>query len=328
MKKNKKQPYEPTIFYEFHKDYGFWGIPNKKGEVYFGYEKNKLTEVSHNSLGLREEELKDTIKPSILCCGGSNTWGAGVDQDKRYTDFLKKTQHYKVINMGHCSLGLDQVILAIMKNAEKYNAKIIFIEQYTWALHRVITKSVNGYIRPNFTFGVGGELLLNQIPSYFKYRPIRNQIAKYHQFKKELNEFLSGIDIKDNYDAKIDPIFLSWKTAYYQNMYDLLHALIGLLNSFCKNKGIKLLFGLAPLKHQMNYEAVSELIDFNLPNKKFSTILYKHGIDFIDTSNQMLHEHKKDAVIYQDGHMNNKGHFILSKLIHDKLKHLNWIESE
>ena len=42
--------------------------------------------------------------------------------------------------MGHCSLGLDQVILAIMKNAEKYNAKIIFIEQYTWALHRVTTK--------------------------------------------------------------------------------------------------------------------------------------------------------------------------------------------
>ena len=49
--------------------------------------KNKLTEVSHNSLGLREEELNGTIKSSILCCGGSNTWGAGVDQDKRYTDF-------------------------------------------------------------------------------------------------------------------------------------------------------------------------------------------------------------------------------------------------
>ena len=328
MNKIEKQPVEPTIFYEFHKDYGFWGIPNKKGEVYFGYEKNKLTEVSHNSLGLREEELKDTIKPSILCCGGSNTWGAGVDQDKRYTDFLKKTQLYEVINMGHCSFGLDQVILAIMKNAEKYNARIIFIEQYTWALHRVLTKSVNGYIRPYFTFGFDGKLLLNQIPSFLKYKPIRNQIANYYQFKKELNEFLSGIDIKDNYDAKIDPIFLSWKTAYYQNMYNLLHALIGLLNSFCKNKGIKLLFGLAPLKHQMNYDTVSELIDFNLPNKKFSTILDKHGIEFIDTSNQMLHEHKKDAVIYHDGHMNNKGHFIFSKLIHDKLKQLNWIESE
>ena len=74
MNKIEKQPVEPTIFYEFHKDYGFWGIPNKKGEVYFEYEKNKLTEVSHNSLGLREEELKATNKPSILCCGGSNTW--------------------------------------------------------------------------------------------------------------------------------------------------------------------------------------------------------------------------------------------------------------
>ena len=83
---------------------------------------------------------------------------------------------------------------------------------------------------------VDGELLLNKIPSYFKYKTIRNQIAKYHNFKKELNEFLAGIDINDNYDAKIDPIFLSWKTAYYQNMYDLLDALIGLLNSFCKKR--------------------------------------------------------------------------------------------
>ena len=110
-------------------------------------------------------------------------------------------------------------------------------------------------------------------------------------------------------------------------MYDLLNALIGLLNSFCKNKGIKLLFGLAPLNIDELY-TVSELIDFNLLNKKFSTILCKYGTEFIDTSNQMLHEHKKDTVIFHDGHMNNKGHFILSKLIHDKLKHLNWIESE
>ena len=28
-----------------------------------------------------------------------------------------------------------------------------------------LSQSVNGYIRPNFTFGVDGELL-NQIPSY------------------------------------------------------------------------------------------------------------------------------------------------------------------
>ena len=75
--------------------------------------------------------------------------------------------------------------------------------------YRVNKKSVNGYIRPYFTFGVDGELLLNQIPSYFKYKPIRNQIAKYHEFKKELMNFYQ-IDIKDNYD-KVDPIFCRGK---------------------------------------------------------------------------------------------------------------------
>ena len=36
--------------------------------------------------------------------------GSRIDQDKRYSDILEKTQPNKVINMGHCSLGLDQVI--------------------------------------------------------------------------------------------------------------------------------------------------------------------------------------------------------------------------
>ena len=63
-----------------------------------------------------------------------------------------------VINMGHCSLGLDQITIAIMEKTKKYNPKIIIVEQYTWALHRVITRAVSGYIRPNFYFDVEGNL--------------------------------------------------------------------------------------------------------------------------------------------------------------------------
>lgn len=328
MNKRKRVESEPTTMYRFDKEIGFWGIPNMKEEVFFGYEDNKSITVSQNALGLREEEISESKDPTILCCGGSHTWGAGIAQDQRYSDLLKKKQAFRVVNMGHCSLGLDQIILAIIKNAEKFNTKIIFIEQYTWALHRVITKYVNGYIRPNFTLSEKGELTLNKIPAYYKFDIIRKQIGNYHNFKKELNEFLSGIDLKNKYDLKIDPVFLTWKTSYYQHMYELIHALIGLLSSFCKAKGIKLLFGITPLKNQLDFESSSELIDFDLPHKKFRSILDDYNIRYIDTTSEMKIEHKKSPVIFPDGHLNKHGHYFLSELVVKELNRLNWLNNE
>lgn len=323
-KKAENNP-EATTMYCFDQDIGFWGVPNLKQEVYFGYDDNRPILVEHNSYGLREEPLGDKIAPSILCCGGSHTWGAGISQDKRYSDLLKDKLENNVINMGHCSLGLDQILLGIMKNAQKFNAKIIVIEQYTWALHRVITKSVNGYIRPNFSFDEQNNLVLNKIPSFYKNKIIRKVIGNYHNFKKELNEFQSGIDLKKSYDLKTDPVFLSWKTNYYASMYELLDAIVGVLVSFCKEHKIKLLFSLSPLKNQLDFKSNSALIDFDLPHKKFRSILTKNGAKFIDNTAAMIDEHKESPVVFPDGHLNEKGHALFSKYISQELLRLKWI---
>ena len=70
MNKNEK----PISFYEYHKLYGFWGRKNISSKVKFPQSPKKFIDVAHNSIGIREKEIK-TLKNSktILCLGGSNT---------------------------------------------------------------------------------------------------------------------------------------------------------------------------------------------------------------------------------------------------------------
>lgn len=323
-KKNKNS----QTLYQFDKELGFWGIPNIKKEIYFEYAGDLPVKVEHNSHGLREKALDNEIGPSILCCGGSHTWGGGVGQDQRYSDLLKKHQNKNVINMGHCSLCLGQIVLAILKNSKKFNAKIIIIEQYTWALHRILSKQINGensYIRPTFQLQEDGNLKLNKIPLFYRYNFIRKIITDYNNFKKELKEFQHAIDLKKEYDMKLDPMFLTWKSNYYVPMYELLDAIVRVLISFCKENQIKLLFCLNPLKSQLDFKSNSELIDYDLPHKTFSSILNKNGVKFIDTSKSMIQEHKISPVIFNDGHLNQKGHALMSKNIYQELIKLKWI---
>ena len=54
---NKKVKNVP--FYEFHKTYGFWGKRNIFSKVRFRFPQSieKLIDVSHNSIGIREKEI-------------------------------------------------------------------------------------------------------------------------------------------------------------------------------------------------------------------------------------------------------------------------------
>ena len=95
-----------------------------------------------------------------------------------------------------------------------------------------------------------------------------------------MQEFRSGIDLKENYNLKEDPIFLSWKNSSYKEMYRIVDNIIESINSYCNQKNIKLIFCLGPLKNQLDFKKKSDLIDYDLPHKKFISILKKHRITF------------------------------------------------
>lgn len=327
-KKNKKvMTNGDTTFYQFDSQMGFWGVPNMEREVGFVQRPEKSVKVKHNSDGNRDNEiiLKENEK-TIVCLGGSHTWGGAVDQNLRYTNCLAKQTKMQVVNMGHCSLGLDQVCLSILQKSAKYKPEIIIVEQYPWAVHRVLNNYVNGYVRPHFYIDSKGKLQLRKVSSLAKIPFFRNIIGNYYSFRKEFAEFKAGINLKGNYDTFVDPIFVGWKTRHYDYMYDLIDKILIVIRDYCHQNGIKLLFGLGAIQQQFGLESKTELVDYDLPRNRFIDLLNKNKINFVDMTEPMLAEHSAlEPVIYEDGHINAKGHGVFSKILHNKLLNLNWI---
>ncbi len=316
-----------TTFYQFDDKMGFWGVPNLEREVCFQQRPELPVRVKHNSDGNRDNDIIiSSGEKTIACFGGSHTWGGGVEQELRYPNFLSQATGEKTVNMGHCSLGLDQVCLSVLQKSPKYNPKVIIIEQYPWAVHRVLNNYVNGYVRPHFYLDASGELKLNKISSLTGIKFFRKIIGTYYSFRKEFNEYKSGIDLKNNYDPQTDPIFLLWKTRHYDYMYNLLDKILAVIKDHCRRNNIKLLFGLGAIHQQFGPKSKSPMVDYELPRERFITLLEKNKVAYVDMTETMLREHSPESpVIFNDGHINAKGHKIFADVLHQELLKLNWL---
>jgi hypothetical protein len=301
--------------YKFDSQMGFWGIPNIDLDLNFG-------SVTHDEYGNRNSKHESYMEDKkILCFGGSHTWGGGIPQGLRYTDLLQKSIKQQVINVGHCSLGLDQICLAILSKSKKYNPEVIIIEQHPWAVHRILNNYVNGYVKPYFYLDNKKKLKLKKVPWIARYKFFRTLIGQYYSFRKELKEFEKDINIKYEYDPELDPIFLLWKARQYDGMYDLLEQILLVISEFCRKNDIKLLFAVGVIRQQFCYQSQSKLIDYELPRKRLINLLEKIKIDYVDLTPSMLLEHTtENPVIFEDGHINLKGHQIFSEVLLSNMK--------
>ena len=316
-----------TTFYRFDARMGFWGVPNLEREVSYDVRPDAPFLVRHNDEGNRDADV--TLSPgekTIVCLGGSHTWGAGVQQEQRYTEHLADKTGRRVINLGHCSLGLDQVCLAILQKSTKYRPEIIIVEQYPWAVHRVLNNYVNGFVRPYFYLDSQQRLTLQKVSPFAKYRPFRRMIGSYYAFRKEFLEFQAGIDLKHDYDARIDPIFLHWKARQYDSMYILIGKILGVMRDHCRQNGIKLLFGLGAIQQQLGPKSPSVLVDYDLPRNRLIELLKKNKIAYVDMTNPMIAVHSEQVpVIFSDGHINAKGHGVFAQVLHENLLTREWV---
>lgn len=328
--KNKKKVMTDgdTTFYRFDSKMGFWGENYIERNVRFDQRPDQLIKVIHNSEGNRDREIVlDGDEKTIVCMGGSHTWGAAVDQNSRYTNFLEEKSNTKVLNIGHCSLGLDQVCLAILLKTIKYRPKIIIVEQYPWAVHRVLNNFVNGYVRPHFYIDAKDELQLRKLPSIIKIPLFRKIVGNYYSFKKEFVEYKAGINLEGKPGSFVDPIFACWKTRHYDYMYGLIDRILVVIRDHCHQNGIKLLFGLGTIKQQFGPSSSSNLVDYDLPRRRLIKLLEKNQINFVDTTENMLAENTKvSPVIFEDGHINEKGHALFSEILYKELIKLGWVD--
>ena len=312
--------------YVFDKYTGFWGMPNIERFVQTDL-RDEPIKVSHNSDGNRDDEIINIdSRGSIVVIGGSHSWGGGLDKNQRYSDLLASRIDRQVINMGHASLGIDQACIAIMKKTSKYNPKIIVLEQYPWAVIRILNGYVNGYIKPLFSIDDTGNLKLKKVPRIMSFPFARKVLGSYYAFKKELQEYRSGIDLQSNYDPLTDPIFLYWKINHYDYLYTLLEKILVVIRDYCRQHNIYLLLALGAIHQQFIGRNNSKLIDYELPRKKLAEILEKLEINYIDMTDEMMKNHTDEApVIFHDGHINAKGNDVFANVIESELKLRGWV---
>jgi len=314
--------------YQFDPLTGFGGTPNLERDVAFEGASGPAVRVSLNSQGNRDElfEARPGVK-NILCYGGSHTWGAYVEQDKRYTDVLnQRVDGCRFVNLGNGSFGLDQICLSILERSRQYSPSTVVVEQYPWAVHRVLNPYVEGYLKPLFYMDAAGELKLQKVPSYSRFKVCRRIEGAYRLYKKELTEFKGGIDVKTQYDPFFDPIFLRWKTTYYEHMYQLIEKILGVIKDHCAQNRYHLLFLIIAYSQQFGHESGSGLVDYELPAKRFKAILEKLRIDYVDTAPALVRaQTSEDPVIKPDGHTNNRGHGIIADVLEDSLRSQGWL---
>lgn len=317
-----------AVFYRFHPKFGFWGIPDMEREVFFKQRRDVAIPVRHNGEGNRDRPfVKGRMENGILCIGGSHTWAVGVDQDSRYSEHLERLTGRTVLNIGHCSLGLDQITLVILEMADHYRPDVIIVEQYPWAIHRVLSPYVIGYTRPYFYLDGAGNLKLQKLPYLSRFSLCRRIQGAYYEYRKELREYKAGIQIKEGYNPWTDPIFLYWKISYYDYLYALVDKIVGVMQDFCRQKGIRLLFGLGAVMQQFGGKHLSVLIDYDLPRRRLVSVLEKNRVAFVDMKTPMLGSHTPEGpVIFDDGHMNAKGHRIFAEELHRDMVRRGWLQ--
>lgn len=313
-----------TTFYEFDQEIGFWGRKNFSNTICYPERPSEKIHVSHNSLGNRDDEfIRDDTRQTVAFFGGSHTWGYGVTQGHRFSDIIKHKFRANVQNFGHCSLGLDQIALVLFTKFQNLNPNVVVIEQYPWALHRVMAHQVNGFIRPKFYIDQFGKLQKTAIPKPAKFGAYRAIYKSYVTYRKQYLEYLEGISVEQNYDAKVDPIYLKWKAGFYKPMYDLAEAIIQVISGYCRENGIELLFVLGTVREKLLFESGTRLVDYDLPRKNLVKILQKYGVNFLDTADEMLKiQRQGNRLIFEDGHINEAGHLAFSEMISGKLKQL------
>lgn len=69
-----------------------------------------------NSLGLRDVELVDDGRPTILFIGDSLTYGVGVKADERFSELLRQRMpQFRIVNAGVAAYGTDQEYLLLRR---------------------------------------------------------------------------------------------------------------------------------------------------------------------------------------------------------------------
>lgn len=304
---------------KFHPKYGYWGTPNYHKTTFMPEYSRSIT-ITHDNFGNREIPVIENMlnkSGKILFFGGSHTWGGGVENFETYSAIVQQFVNYECVNCGQCSVGLDQMILALIDQMETDKPSHVIIELHPWVVHRVLRKSAIGFPKPYIEIHQN-KFVFKNIAKINRINIFRNISSKYLNFEKALLEYRAGIDTSGVENHKTaDPLFTLWNQGYYENMYKIIQFLLQTAKSICLENDIKLLVVLGPTKQELEFNPEKiNFIDPSIPRIRLRSQLEELKISFLDLQkNFQSISNETNNGIYSDGHINPLGHEIFANAI-------------
>jgi hypothetical protein len=306
--------------YRFDREYGFWGVPNFSQRIFYP-EYDRTILVRHDDLGNRNTDIPKSItsknKSRILFLGGSHTWGAGVENYETFPAVIQESSGLSCLNYGHCSFGLDQMVLVLLKQLNILSVETVVLELHPWVIHRVLRKSAIGFPKPYFALH-SDELKLHQVPPIASAPFVRRFLSDFAVFEKSLLEFRSGINLKEtSTNKKADPLFKIWNQAYYSDLYKIISRLLVIARDVCIQNQTKLLIVLGPTKQELSHHPRDyEVINPSIPRRRIKALMDNENLQYLDLEpNFKFLRHDVDNGLFPDGHINRRGHKIFAEEI-------------
>lgn len=113
-----------TLNYRHDAELGWMPIPNTDTVVHLPRE----IRLRNNGLGLRDIEFVRGPQPAILVLGDSNVWGYNVEDNERFTAFLRLAlPNHAIVNAGVSGYGTDQKYLLLRRLWPAIEPKIVVL---------------------------------------------------------------------------------------------------------------------------------------------------------------------------------------------------------
>lgn len=154
---------ERSLGYKYDAELGWVPKPNSISMV----TNARTIHVRHNSLGLRDDEFSLDDKPTIMFLGDSFVWGLDSEAGERFSDLLKpKIRDYKVLAAGISGYGTDQEYLLLRRLWPLVKPSVVVLVFCTHNDRQDNSTNIRyeGYHKPYFTIGPGGQLELKGQP--------------------------------------------------------------------------------------------------------------------------------------------------------------------
>jgi len=140
---------ERSALYQYDPEIGWLGQPNTTKP----FTPNSQRTATHNSRGLRDAEIGEDDRPTILFLGDSFVWGYGVEVDDRFTNVLRnQLTNYRIVNAGVSGFGTDQEYLLMKRLWDRIHPAFVFLVVCTHNDHTDNSSNLvyAGYYKPYF----------------------------------------------------------------------------------------------------------------------------------------------------------------------------------